>query len=82
MSKRKTKEGETGSRRAKQKNKYRKVAHCYTCEYRIDEQFLDANKTTPDVKGCMLYVNAPISCRRWKDDEITARGVKARIRGK
>lgn len=59
------------------------VAHCYACEYRVDDLSIDGvgHKPTPDVIGCLLNKAAPKTCENWRDDEKTARRVKNRLQG-
>lgn len=35
----------------------------------------------PKVIGCLMRCEAPKACKRWKDDQVTARKVKAALRG-
>lgn len=51
--------------------------HCYTCEYRIEnyDGLRLKYQPTPEVIGCKLQKADRQACRRWRDDEYTAKKV-------
>lgn len=55
--------------------------HCYTCEYRVESSMAKSKNVTPDVIGCLLGCDTPRNCQKWKDDQVTARAVKAALLG-
>lgn len=55
-------------------------AHCYTCEYQVNADTM-SNKNGVRVTGCLLNCEAPKTCQKWRDDQTTARKVKAALRG-
>ena len=62
-----------GRRRKYNRNISAWPAHCYTCEYRIEDMSVkDDYRPTFDVKGCKLQTVDRESCRRWRYDEYTA----------
>ena len=56
-------------------------AHCYTCEYQVNADTM-SNKNGVRVTGCLLNCEAPKTCQKWRDDQSTARKVKAALQGK
>lgn len=56
-------------------------AHCYTCEYQVNADTMSDKDGFPKVIGCLMRCEAPGACKRWKDDQTTARKVKAALRG-
>ena len=55
-------------------------AHCYTCEYQVNADTM-SNKNGVRVTGCLLNCEAPKACQKWRGDQVTARKVKAALRG-
>ena len=61
-------------------NSRRYPAHCYTCEYQVNADTM-SDKNGVKVIGCLLNCEAPKTCQKWRDDQVTARKVKAALRG-
>ena len=57
-------------------------AHCYTCEYQVNTGAINNKDGVPRVTCCLLACEAPKTCQKWRDDQSTARKVKAALRGK
>lgn len=64
----------------KQSSSRRYPAHCYTCEYQVNADTM-SDKNGVRVIGCLLNCDDPKTCQKWKDDQVTARKVKAALRG-
>ena len=62
-------------------NSRRYPAHCYTCEYQVAADTMSDKDGFPKVIGCLMRCEAPKTCQKWRDDQVTARKVKAAIRG-
>lgn len=65
----------------KQSSSQRYPAHCYTCEYQVAADTMSGKDGFPKVIGCLMRCETPRACKRWKDDQVTARKVKAALRG-
>ena len=61
-------------------NSRRYPAHCYTCEYQVNADHATYSNGAK-VIGCLLSCETPKTCQKWRDDQVTARKVKAAIRG-
>ena len=62
-------------------NSRRYPTHCYTCEYQVNAEMMSNRDGVPKVIGCLLSCDTPKTCRKWLDDQVTARKVKAALRG-
>ena len=65
----------------KQSSSQRYPAHCYTCEYQVAADTMSDKDGFPKVIGCLMRCEAPRACKRWRDDQTTARKVKVALRG-